>query len=300
MNKRQVILRAAALACFAGFAAWAIWSETAHGVAAAPLEGGEADPTWRRAALWDDGKAEFCAYEARWPRYGATYDGRVLQVLVKEPWATDLEVKADRPRDDGFEVLKLNQIRDVPTGIYTYHQMASVFFRRQSGELQKLAAMSSEACGLSTAQMVDGSLNTRSYFDGQGEQSQPYPAGALPEDGLPALLRDFVVGTPPEALEVFPSLMAGRFPELAPTVYRVRKRELAAVTVPAGTFRAVEIELAGPGPRLSFAFESEAPHRLIRLERGDGTEYRMVKCERISYWNMNRPGGEQWLPESVR
>ena len=31
---------------------------------------------------------------------------RALLVLVKEPWAPDLDVKADTPRRDGFDVLK--------------------------------------------------------------------------------------------------------------------------------------------------------------------------------------------------
>ena len=122
-----------------------------------------------------------------WARYGHHYDGRALLVLVKEPWAPELEVKADDPAAAGFEVLKLNHVRDVPTGIYTYHQMASVFPRRDTGALRKLAATSSEACGVSTAEMVRGRLETRSYFDGQGDRTLDYPAGALPEDGLPAV-----------------------------------------------------------------------------------------------------------------
>ena len=140
--------------------------------------------------------------------------GRALTILVKEPWAPDLEVKADTPRPDGFEVLKLNFIRDVPTGIYTYHQMASTFLRRDDGELRKLATSSTEGCGISTAEMTDGSLTTRSYFDGQGERRMPWPEGAVPEDALPAVLRDWVVGEPPATMLVFPSLLAGRFPGL--------------------------------------------------------------------------------------
>ncbi|MFQ5351284.1 MAG: hypothetical protein ACE5EG_12655, partial [Thermoanaerobaculia bacterium] len=120
---------------------------------------------WRRDTVWDDGNAEFCAYELDWRRYGELYPGRALSVLVKEPWAPALEVKADTARADGFEVLKLNFIRDVPTGIYTYHQMASVFLRRDDGVLRKLATSSSEGCGISTAMMTGGTLATRSYFD---------------------------------------------------------------------------------------------------------------------------------------
>ena len=44
-------------------------------------------------------------------------------------------------------------------------QMASVFLRRDSGAVRKVAATSSEACGVSTAEVARGRLETRSYFD---------------------------------------------------------------------------------------------------------------------------------------
>lgn len=260
--------------------------------------GGE--PAWRRAPLWDDGNAEFCAYDVTWARYGHLFDGRALLILVKEPWNPELEVKADTPRPDGFEVLKLNHVRDVPTGIYTYHQMASVYFRRDSGALRKVAATSSEACGVSTADIVRGRLSTRSYFDGQGDRTQPYPAGALPEDGLPAQLRDFVAGDAPAKLEVFPSLLAGRFAELAPATYRVEKRDAGRVSTPGGAFEAVELRLTNGPSTLSYTFEKATPHRLLRFEREDGTRYELARCERIPYWEMHGPGDEAWLPEGVR
>lgn len=253
------------------------------------LAGG--DPSWRHSPLWDDGRAEYCAYDVTWARYGHKFDGRALLVLVKEPWAPDLDVKADTPRRDGFDVLKLNHIRDVPTGIYTYHQMASVFTRRDSGALRKIAAASSEACGVSTADLVRGRLSTRSYFDGQGDRTVPYPDGALPEDGLPASLRDYVAAEPPATLRVFPSLMAGRFADLKPATYQVEKKEVGG---------GVEIRLTSGPSVLTYTFEKDAPHRLLRFAREDGTEYRKVKCERIPYWEMHDPGDEAWLPESVR
>lgn len=255
---------------------------------------------WRRSSIWDDGNAEFCAYEVGWSRYGNVYPGRAVLIAVKEPWAPELEVKADEPRADGFEVLKLNHIRDVPTGIYTYHQMASVFLRRDDGALRKLAATSSEGCGISTAHVVDGTLHTRSYFDGQGERRQPYPPGALPEDGLPLALRDYVTGAVPARLAVFPSLLAGRFPALEPAEMTVERRTDATVEVPAGTRRTVELRLVGAGRGLSYFFDPEPPHPLIQLRSDDGTHYSLAKCERIPYWRMHGPGDEAWLPEAVR
>lgn len=241
--------------------------------------------------MWDDGKAEFCAYEVAWARYGHRFDGRALLILVKEPWAPDLDVKADTPRPDGFDVLKLNHVRDVPTGIYTYHQMASVYLRRDSGALRKLAATSSEACGVSTAHLVDGRLETRSYFDGQGDRALPWPAGALAEDGLAASLRDYVAGRPPASVKVFPSLLMGRFAKLEPVTYRVERKEAAD---------GVEIRLTSGPAVLAYTFAKPSPHHLLRFEREDGTVYRLAKCERLAYWEMHDPGGEAWLPERVR
>lgn len=256
-----------------------------------------AGSSWRQAPLWDDGNAEFAAYEVTWARYGNHYPGRALLVAVKEPWAPDLEVKADTPRAGGFDVLKLNHVRDVPTGIYTYHQMASVYVRRDTGRLQKIAATSSEACGVSSADMTRGELRTRSYFDGQGDRTQPYPAEALPEDGLPMSLRDFVRDAePPKAVLVFPSLLMGRFAALEPIRYAVKRAAEREIEVPAGRLRGIEIRLEAGGKFLAYTFGVEAPHPLLRFEREDGTQYRLAKVERIPYWTMHDPGDEAWLP----
>lgn len=291
----KIFLKSLAALLFLALVVWAIRSDSepdAGHVNAAPLaraaspSGGDA--SWRHSPLWDDGKAEYCAYDVTWARYGHHFDGRALLILVKEPWAPDLDVKADTPRRDGFDVLKLNHLRDVPTGIYTYHQMASLYTRRDSGALQKIAATSSEACGVSTAHMVQGRLETRSYFDGQGDRTSPWPSGALPEDGLPASLRDYLAGPAPTSIQVFPSLLAGRFQKLEPVTYRVDKKE--------GT-GGVEIRLTSGPSVLAYTFEKEPPHRLVRFEREDGTVYRMAKCERIPYWEMHDPGDEGWWPE---
>ncbi|HYL06448.1 MAG TPA: hypothetical protein VE075_10435 [Thermoanaerobaculia bacterium] len=262
------------------------------------------DTAWRRAPLWDDGKAEFCAYEVSWAHYGHVYKGRALLVLVKEPWSPALDVKADHPGRESFEVLKLNHVRDVATGIYTYHQMASVFWRRDSGALQKIAATSAEACGISFAEMTHGKLQTHGYFDGQGDRTQRWPAAALPEDGLPAALRTFVTGILPGTLQVFPSLLAGRYADLAPRDYLLERRAVPGGKEPGGAgpgeAGAVELRLTSGAAKLTYTFASELPHRLLRFEREDGTTYKLAKCERIAYWDMHDPGGEAWLPAAVR
>ncbi len=286
----KILLKAVAALILLSLAVWAIRSDTdLEDADAAPLPApARGDGAWRRAALWNDGKAEFCAYDVTWARYGHRYGGRALLILVKEPWAPNLDVKADRPRRDGFEVMKLNHVRDVATGLYTYHQMASVYTRRDTGALQKLAATSSEACGISTAEMVRGRLDTRSYFDGQGDRAKPWPVEALPEDGLPGSLRDYVAGPAPPTLQVFPTFLTGRFGDLKPVTYNLDRKD-----GPRGT---VEIRLTQPPSALLYVFEKKPPHRLVRFEREDGTVYKMAKCERLKYWEMHEPGDGAWLP----
>jgi hypothetical protein len=298
----KIFLKSLVALLFLALSIWAIRSDSVDERGSVALAGPAAEPrtaavtapgdaAWRRDALWDDGKAELCAYDVTWARYGRTYPGRALLILVKEPWNGRLDVKADDPASASFEVLKLNHVRDVPTGIYTYHQMASVFLRRDSGDLRKVAATSSEACGVSTAEVARGRLETRSYFDGEGDRSMPWPAGAVPEDGLPATLRDYVTGGAPKTLSVFPSLMQSRFPELAPAVWGVETRSVEG---------GVEIRLSRGSDWLAYTFDRAAPHRLLRFARNDGTVYALAKCERLRYWEMHGPGDEAWLPETVR
>jgi hypothetical protein len=250
--------------------------------------------------LWDDGNAEFATYEVTWSRYGNLYPGRATLVLVKEPWAVDLGVKADTPRQDGFDVIKLNHLRDVPTGIYTYHQAASIFLKRSTGEMVKLSSSSAEACGLTTAQWRDGYLETHSYFDGQGDRRTKWPAGAWAWEALPAVLRAFVGGEAPGSLEVFTPLLESRLAELRAYTWHLEREPIDAARVPAGEFAAVSITLRRQDETMTWIFDATFPHVLLRYRASDGTEYRLAKVERLPYWSQHQPGGEEWYPAALR
>lgn len=297
---RRLLATLAALVFLALF----VWAIATEGTASAVVPGGRGDGAWRLDPLWDDGRAEVCAYRVDWPRYGEERRGSALLILVKEPWAPDLAVKADAPRADGFEVLKLNHVRDVRTGIYEYHQMASVYLDRRRGGLVKMSTTSSEACGITTGEVVDGRLATRSYFDGQGSREIAYPGG-LPDDGLPALLRELIAGEAPREIEVFPSLLAPRLPELEPRRWRLARREVEAAGVAGvggegATVAAVELRLTAGEEWRRYVFARETPHPLLEFAASDGTAYRVARCERLAYWQRNRPGDEEWLPPDLR
>ena len=255
---------------------------------------------WRQAPLWDLGSAEFSGYEVSWQRYGKTWKGRALIVVVKETWAPDLDVKADRARPDGFEVLKLNHVRDVQTGIYRYHQMASAFVRRQDGGLRKMSTSSTEACGLTTADLRNGALRTRSYFDEQGDREIAWPKGAVPFDALPMMGRDLVRPSQTKTIELFPSLLNGRLPPLKARAWSIARQVVGDVATPGLRAEATEVRLTRGKRHHKLVFESGTPHRMLSWEHPDGSTYTLAKTDLLKYWDMNTPGGEAWWPASLR
>lgn len=294
----KIFWKSLAALLFLALGVWAIGSEGPDAAATplAALTAAAGDPSWRSSPVWDDGNAELCTYTVRWPRSGHGLTGRAMLVLVKEPWNPERGTKADTPHPHGFDVLKLNHIRDVPTGLSTYHQMASVFTRRDSGALVKLAATSSEAWGIATAEVNGGRLATRSYFEDEGNSEAPFPPGALPEDGLPATLRGFVAGPLPDSLAVFPSLLTSKNAGLAASTWRLERFETVAAS-PEGRLPAVALRLSIGKDSRVYTFDKAPTHRLLRFEGSDGTLYEMARCARIPHGKMDEPGDESWPAE---
>src|SRR2546429_1966254 len=99
-------------------------------------------------SYWGDGKAEFNIYDAQIARYGIPRPTEVLHILVREPFDPKQLVKPDDPnRADAIQVLKLNQILHVPTGLYVYQQMHSNFWRGDNAQLLKFSLTSNDSCG---------------------------------------------------------------------------------------------------------------------------------------------------------
>src|SRR2546425_13248551 len=133
--------------------------------------------------LWDDGRAEIDAYEASILRYGIPRPLTAYLIVVKVDFSKQQLVKADPDHDPGdlFTVLKLNHVIDYQTGIYSYHQLASVFFDRASMDLVKFSLTSNEWCGNTykeyTRRVGKGALHAHTYWDNQAEATYDVPVG---------------------------------------------------------------------------------------------------------------------------
>ena len=256
-------------------------------------------PGFGRAPLWNDGMAEVSVYEARDHLEGSPRTSRAVLIVVAEDLLPDALVKADRPREvpPSRRVLKLNHVRDIPTGVYTYQQMLSAFLGADHLDPVKLTMTSHEWCGNSfAAWRIDrASLTIRSYFEEPGDVDVPLsPGDAVFYDSLPLTLRglDFE-RTRSGALRVISSLFTSR--PLPPSMETARLE----VTRPLQSPPVYRVSLRRAERADVFDFETSFPHRLVRWERADGGSLRRVLARRSRYWEESAPGDEGLLSPPV-
>ena len=247
-----------------------------------------------RDRLWDDGKAEYNVYRGEEMREGSARPARIVMIAVKEPFNSKLRVKADRL--GGAEVLKLNQVIDVPTGVYAYHQMHSSFWDRATGALVKFSMSSNDSCGntfklgwLDWRDSVFLRLTYHSYWDeeGDGRLERKLPSDVVFEDELPFKLRCLrLSGTAEYLVTLYPSVIGSR----------LGKSEALPATIRVGVSGAErEVEVRSPAGTDRFRFDAAFPHTLRSWKRADGGSLELEKAQRLDYWRHNRPGDESLL-----
>lgn len=269
---------------------------------------------------WHDGRAELDGYRLTIGRYGAPRAGEAVMIFVTEPFSRSARVKLENPAahpGDAVDVLKLNLVRDFPTGIYDYNTMVSVFVRSEDFAPLKVSMSSAEWCGHVYTEWIvnDHAIDeTRhSYFEGEsGARTIPREDGLL-EDELYVRLR----GLRGAFLEAGASLetriltgplmsrMRHQPGEWQPARIR-RSNSPRPVTVPAGTFEADVYEVQLPGRTGRFHIEREYPHRILRWSwqsgpadgpaeflGGDETG-ELTGSARLPYWRLNGPDGGRY------
>lgn len=272
-----------------------------------------ADPGWAAAPLWDDGKAEFSSYVGTTERYGQARPTTARIILVKEDLLRATLVKSDAGPVPGktVEVLKQLFLADFPTGTYTYHQMASLFFVRSTLEPLKEAMSHTEACGITFVRIgpEGGRLmhEAHSYWDGEADRRVPiiWPTPERPHihwDALPVWLRSIPRGQRSGgAIKVWllPSQVSGRSPlantrPVAATI-RMASNGRERVRVPFGEIPAFRYTVESPTGRDTFWLAAAAPHTLVRMATAAGRRLELLKTQRLDYWDHRAIGDERLL-----
>ncbi len=242
------------------------------------------------SSYWNDGKAEFNIYDARIVRDGQPRQTEVLHILVREPFDLKQMVKPDNwQRPNVIQVLKMNQILRIPTGLYVYQQMHSNFWRADNARLAKFSLTSNDSCGNTYKEARRGgevfTYQWHTYWDGmaEGREKMRLPPNGFFYDELPLRVRtiDFSKGSGDFAIQ------------LAPTIINSKKDNL--VWKPAkvhfeSTNRAIYVTVEHAAGTDRFMLGRGFPHLLREWAAADGSRLTLKRSLKIDYWNYHNLG----------
>lgn len=268
------------------------------------------DSSWATAPLWDDGKAEFSTYTGTTLRYGQLRPTTARFLLVKEDMVRATLVKSDSGPIPGktVEVLKQIFIADFPTGTYSYHQMASLFFDRTTLGLYKETMSHTESCGMTFVSIAFGAggltHEANSYWDGEAARRtmitwpQPARPGVL-WDGLPVWLRSLPRGDEKgvTAVWLLPTQISSHSPvaNTQPVAATIRMGAGETVRVPAGEIATIRYTVESAAGRDTFWIAAAAPHTLVRMATAAGRRLELASTRRLDYWKHSSNGDERLI-----
>jgi hypothetical protein len=271
-----------------------VWTGPLAGCLLLGLTGTSKGEAFLENAYWNSGKAEFQVYEASVKKYGTDRKATVKLILVKEPF-DPLRLVKTRHEDDAVDVIKLNFIREIPTGIYDYFQMASIFFERSSGRILKYAMSSQDGCGTTFVQYLRREekhvFHYHSYFDDQGDSETVLQGGEFTfYDALPLVLRFRLPRTGEYRMKIVDSLLSNQAVPPAIREGRVRTRSGGSRTVGGKTYPSVFLaEVRRGEQRDLLVFGPEYPHRLLEWRKADGDGLVLNQSHFLYYWRHVQP-----------
>lgn len=141
---------------------------------------------------WYQGKSEISRFELEQARYGEIHKGDALMIFVTEDFRTDIQVKLDNEvnKDKAINVMKLNFVREFPTGIYDYSAMTSIFTPIEGYKTERCLKITNsvqEWCGHVFTQLnwQDGkkyNAKSFSYFEADGDKTFELKADYLEDE----------------------------------------------------------------------------------------------------------------------
>ncbi len=169
---------------------------------------------------WYQGKAEISRFELQQARYGEIHKGDAVMVFVTEDFRTDIQVKLENSanKDKAINIMKLNFVREFPTGIYDYSAMTSVFTpiggRYETDRCLKVTNSVQEWCGHVYTQLNWNSgkkydVKSFSYFEADGDKAFELKAPIL-EDEIWNIIRMNPKKLPLGRLEMVTSVLFSR------------------------------------------------------------------------------------------
>lgn len=247
---------------------------------------------------WYAGEAELSSYDLQQIRYGEVHEGEVVLVFVTEDFSKTKQVKLDNPGasgSDAVKVLKLNQVREFNTGVYSYNMMSSTFSPVEGGSSLKVTTSSQDWCGHSFDQMnlaKDSYIHQKmSYFESEGDSETVIPIAIL-EDELMNMIRLDPSKLPTGNIEIIPSTLFSRLRHIP------LNREVAEAKLERNESKMIEytLEYSTIERKVKIVFEEKFPHRIMAWEEhhktgfGNNAKKRVTRATlketiKSPYWN---------------
>lgn len=241
--------------------------------------------------FWNDGKAEVSQYAAEEIVEGEKRSFDAWTVVVAEMLDPAQMVKKDKFSLSYVPVLKCNWFLEIPTGIYRYHQMASLFLRRSDMLAMKVAFSSSEWCGTNFCEWRRDrpGFEIHSYFDGEADQTCEFESPG--ENDL--------------FYEQVPMWARSRRPEhpRSEKIMLIEKRLATSRCPPPklvdgkivfkgklgeGADARIEVELVRGDATDTLVLGDALPYTLREWRRADGTVWKLKKTRRLDYWSFSK------------
>jgi hypothetical protein len=246
----------------------------------------------QNASYWADGKAEFNIYGAEIVREGAPRSCEILHILVREPFDPKQLVKPEgAARPDAIQVLKLNQVLNVPTGLLVYQQMHSNFWRADNAQLLKFSLTSNDSCGNTYKEARRNaeqfSYEYRTYWDGMagGQENVALPPNGYFYDELPWLVRTIDFSKAKE----FEIQLAGSVINSKKDSFEFKPAKISFTAKE----RFIELSVQHAAGLDRFTLDSNFPHLLREWTAADGNHLKLKRNLKVDYWNYNKPGDRE-------
>jgi hypothetical protein len=259
---------------------------------ASPVFGQFSPALLQNNSYWADGKAEFNIYDAQIARYGVPRPCEVLHILVREPMDLKHFVKPENPNPEAVQVLKLNQILHVPTGLYVYQQMHSNFWRVDNAQLLKFSMTSNDSCGNTYKEARRETdrfaYEYHTYWDGMagGKENVAIPANGYFYDELPWLVRtiDFQKAAAPFEVQLGGTIINSKKDSF---VFKTAKISFKS------SEREIDVAVEHAGGTDHFILDPDFPNLLRQWNGADGSHLKMKRSLKVAYWNYNKPGDRE-------
>ena len=245
----------------------------------------------QNSSYWNDGKAEFDLYDGQIMRYGQPRQTEIIHLLVREPFDFRQFVKPDnwQTSPNVIQVLKMNQILHIPTGLYLYQQMDSNFWRADNARLAKFSLTSNDSCGNTYKEARRGgevfTYQWHTYWDGmaEGQEKVTLPANGFFYDELPLRVRTIDFRNPNGDFSI----------QLAPSVINSKKDQI--VWQPAqvhyeSSERAIYVTVQHAAGADHFMLDRDFPFLLRKWDAADGSRLELKRSLKIDYWNYHGLG----------